>query len=43
MCDNALSVSCIERMIDFSMYIDTLSMGLSVVYFKGSHVEFSKL
>ena len=25
----------------FSIHIDTISMGLSIVYFKGSQVEFS--
>ena len=30
-------------LIDFPIPIDTVSMGLSIVHFKGSQVEFSKL
>ena len=30
-------------LMDFPIPIDTLSMGLPIVYFKGSQVEFSKL
>ena len=29
--------------MDFPIHIDTISMGLSIVHFKGSQVEFSKL
>ena len=29
--------------MDFPIHIDTISMGMSIVYFKGSLVEFSKL
>ena len=29
--------------MDFPIYIYTMSMGLAIVYFKGSKVEFSKL
>ena len=29
--------------MDFPIHIDTISMGLPIVYFKGSQVEFSKL
>ena len=28
--------------MDFPIYIDTISMGLPIAYFKGSHVEFSR-
>ena len=28
-------------MMDFPIHIDTISIGLSIVYFKGSQVEFS--
>ena len=30
-------------LIEFPIHIDTISMGLPIVYFKGSQVEFSKL
>ena len=30
-------------LINLSIHIDTISMGLSIVYFNGSMVEFSKL
>ena len=30
-------------LMDFSKHIDTISMGLPIVTFKGSQVEFSKL
>ena len=30
-------------MMDFPIHIDTISMGLPIVYFKGSQVEFSIL
>ena len=29
--------------MDFPIHIDTISMGLPIVYFKGSQVEFSLL
>ena len=29
-------------LMDFPIHIDTISMGLPIVQFKGSHVEFSK-
>ena len=29
--------------MDFPIHIDTISMGMHIVYFKGSLVEFSKL
>ena len=29
--------------LDFPIHIDTISMGLPIVYFKGSQVDFSKL
>ena len=30
-------------LMDYPMHIDRISIGLSIVYFKGSHVEFSRL
>ena len=30
-------------LMDFPIHIDTISMGLSIVYFKGSQVEFSNV
>ena len=30
------------NLMDFPIHIDTISMGLPIVYFKGSQVEFSK-
>ena len=30
-------------LMDFSIHIDTISMGLPILYFKGSQVAFSKL
>ena len=30
-------------LMDFPIYIGTISMGLPIVYFKGSQVEFSNL
>ena len=36
-----LLILCI--LMDFSIYIDTISMGLPIVYLKGSQVEISKL
>ena len=30
-------------LVDFLIHIDRISMGLAIVYFKGSQVEFSKL
>ena len=30
-------------LMDFPIHIDTISMGLPIVYFKGSHIEFSKI
>ena len=30
-------------LIDFPIHIDKISMGLTIVYLKGSQVEFSKL
>ena len=29
--------------MDLPIYIDTISMGLSMMYFNGSKIEFSKL
>ena len=37
----SLLILCILK--DFPIHIDTISMGLSIVYFKGSQVKFSKL
>ena len=38
-----LSFSILCFLIDFTMHIDTIGMGLPIVYFKGSQVEFSNL
>ena len=38
-CINKLTIFILT---DFSIYIDAISMGLSIVYLKGSRVEFSK-
>ena len=31
------------NLVKFPIHIDTISMGLPILYFKGSQVEFSKL
>ena len=30
-------------LVDFTVHIDTIRIGLAIVYFKGSQVEFSNL
>ena len=38
-----LSTNCLTLciLVDFTIHIDTISMGLPIVYFKGSQLEFS--
>ena len=37
-----LGIITLFILIDFPMYVDRISMELSILYFKGSKVEFSK-
>ena len=39
--DSGMSILCI--LVDFTIHIDSISMGLPIAYFKWSQVDFPKL